>query len=422
MQFRNLMSVLFGKAKNFVRTGTWKEVGAYQSVFSTFGTDIYANEIVRSCIRALAEHSSKANVKCVRKTETGKITGDKLLEKMIQQRPNDFMNGKDFIYKIRTRLEIDNTAFIFINRNEFGKCIGLYPMPKATLQAVDSGGKLFIQFEFSNGNKTVLPWEELAVLRKDYNNSDIFGDSNTAINTTLSLMNTVNEGLGNAIKSTANLRGILKSTKAMLDPKDVKAQKDAFVADYLNLANEGGIASLDSTQEFTPITMTPQTGNYKHLEELRNNVYRYFGVNDDILMSKAFGDSWEAFYESRLEPFLLALGLELTNKIFSDRERGFGNEIVFEANRLAYASTPTKMQMTQLIDRGVMTINEYREVLNLAPVDGGDVRMIRKEYAEANNLNAIQGINDKKEGKDANQSDSGISGNESAGAGDGEEA
>ena len=149
--------------------------------------------------------------------------------------------------------------------------------------------------------------------------------------------------------------------------------------------------------------MSPQIGNYKHIEELRNNIFRYFGVNDNILMSKAIGDEFEAFYEAKLEPFLLALGLELTNKIFTDKEKGFGNEIIFEANRLAYASSSTKLAMTQLIDRGIMTINEYREVLNLSPVDGGDVRMIRKEYAEANKLNEIQGVkeadNAKKDGE-----------------------
>lgn len=392
MQFRNFINALFGKAKTLIKTGTWKEVGAFFSMFSSYGADIYANDIVRSCVRALSEHTSKANVKCIRRTPEGRIEGDKNLERMIQYRPNLYMNGKDFLYKIRTRLEIDNTAFVYIQRNDVGRCVGLYPMPKATYEALDYSGQLFIKFQFPNGNQVTASWEDLAVLRKDYNDSDIFGDSNKAILNTLELITTADQGFANAIKSTANLRGILKSTKAMLDPKDVKAQKDAFVRDYLNLENEGGIASLDSTQEFMPITMSPQIANYKNIEELRNNIYRYFGVNEEVLTSKAVGDAWEAFYEAKLEPFLIALGLELTNKVFSERERGFGNEVIFEANRLQYVSTGTKLQMVQLIDRGIMTINEFRDVLNLSPVDGGDVRVIRKEYAEAQNLNEVQGV------------------------------
>ena len=185
----------------------------------------------------------------------------------------------------------------------------------------------------------------------------------------------------------------------MLKEDDIKKSQERFVRDYMNSANEGGIASLDATQDFIPISMQPAVANYKHFEEQRNNIYRYYGVNENILTSKAYGDEWEAFYESRIEPFLIALSLELTNKIFTDRERGFGNEIIFEANRLAYASTSAKMNMVNLIDRGVLTINEYREILNLSPVEGGDIRVIRKEYTEAQNLNAVQEI--KQEGGDA---------------------
>jgi len=386
VEWRNAIMQLFSKVKTVVKTGTWKEVGTYQSTFSGFGNNIYENEVVRSCIRTLSEHSSKANARVIRKVEGEKLSGDKILERMIQYRPNMYMNGKDFISKVRTRLEIDNTAFIFIQRNEFGKCIGLYPMPQAQYTAVESRGELYIEFAYSSGTKQTIHWEDLAVLRKDYNSSDIFGDSNVAILTSLELLNTTNEGLGNAIKSTSNLRGILKSTKAMIDPVAVKEQRDNFVKDYMNISNEGGIASIDITQEFLPITMTPTLANYKSIEELRNNIYRYFGVNDNIIMSKFKADEGEVFYESRIEPFLLALGLELTNKIFTERERGFGNEIIFEANRLQAISTKNKMEMVALVDRGVLSINEYREVLNMAPVEGGDARIIRLEYTEASNI------------------------------------
>lgn len=398
-KMREFFAAIFKSARNIIKLGTWKEVGSYRSTFSMFGTDIYASALVRSCIRALAEHSSKANVKCVRRDLAGIQPGNRQLEWMIQHQPNPYMNGKDFLYKVRTLLEINNTVFVAIFRDG-QRVIGLYPMPSAAVEAVSVDGELAIRFRFRNGNVATWEWSNLAVLRKDYNESDIFGDENTPLTDVLQLVTTVNEGLGNAIRSTANLRGILKSTKSMLAPEDVKKQKEQFVADYMNLENEGGIASLDATQEFVPISMNPQTANYKHIQELRDDVFRYFGVNDDILMSRAAGEAWSAFYEARLEPFLLALGLELTNKIFTDREKGFGNEIIFESNRLQYADIKDKLAMVQWIDRGVMTINEYREILNLAPVEGGDVRMIRKEYAEAGKLNEIQGVSDTEEVND----------------------
>jgi len=391
VEWRNAIKKIFGGVKRVITTGTWKEIGTYSATFTSVGSNIYANEIVRSSIRALAEHSSKANVKVIRRVEGKRQQGDKMLERMIQYKPNMYMNGKDFLYKVRTRLEVDNTAFIFIDRDDYGRCKGLYPMPKAHHEALkDYKGDLYIKFQFASGIIQTIPWVDLAVLRKDYNTSDIFGDDNSAILTSLELLNTTNEGLGNAIKSTANLRGILKSTKSMLDPEDVKKQKEAFVRDYMSITNEGGIAALDASYDFSPIDMKPQVANYKHIEELRNNIYRYFGVNDDILMSKVSGEAWEAFYESRLEPFLIALGLELTNKVFTEREKGYGNEIIFEANRLQYASTQAKMNMVQLVDRGIISINEYREVLNLSPVEGGDMRVIRKEYAEMGDIDEME--------------------------------
>ena len=370
MNLRNAIKSIFGGLKNYV-TSMWQEIGSYRSVFTSFGSDIYANETVRSCIRTLAEHTSKANVKVLRDG----LPGDKRLQRMIQYRPNIYMNGKDFLYKVRTLLEINNTVFIYIMRDDLGRCTGLYPMPSAQMEALEVQGGLYIKFAFPTGIVMVHPWEDLAVLRKDYNKSDIFGDSNTAILTSLDLLNTTNDGMANAIKSTANLRGILKSTKAMLSPEDVKRNKDQFVQDYLTIANGSGIASLDSSQEFTPLNLQPVIANYKTVEDLRLNIYRYFGVNEDAILSKLTGDPWDAFYEARIEPVLIALGLELTNKIFTVRERGFENEIIFESNRMQYMSTANKLALTSFVDRAIMTPNEVREVLNLAPVPWGNKPM-----------------------------------------------
>jgi HK97 family phage portal protein len=346
----------------------WREIGSYTATFTMFGKDIYANEVVRACIRTLAEHTSKANVQVLRDGEKG----DKKLQRMIQYRPNIYMNGKDFLYKVRTLLELHNTVFIYIMRDDFGKCTGLYPMPHAMHEAVEVDGELYIKFYFSSGTIMTHSWEDLAVLRKDYNTSDIWGDDNTAIITSLELLNTTNEGMANAIKSTANLRGYLKSTKAMLSDEDRKKQKDNFVNDYLTMTNGSGIASLDATQEFKELNLTPQIANYKNIEELRNNIYRYFGINEDVILSKVSGDDWEAFYESRIEPFLIALGLELSYKVFSNREQSLNNEIIFESNRLQYMSMSSKLQLVAMVDRKAMTPNEWRQVMNLAPLPGGD--------------------------------------------------
>lgn len=364
----------FRKPKGTIKKeGTWKELGRYNATFSPFGDDMYRSDLVRSCIRPLAEHTSKANAKCK----------DKRIERMLNESPNMYMNGKDFLAKVRTRLELQNTAFIYIMRDAKLNLLGFYPVPYSSFTALSYDDRLFIQFNFNNGSKSiVLPWDDLVVLRKDYNKSDIAGDDNSAILDMLELINTTNQGVGNAVKSTANLRGILKSTKAMLSPEDVKKNKEAFVNDYLSLENNGGIASLDSTQEFTPISMTPQITTFEQMKEFRENVYRYFGVNDAIIMSDYTESQMEAFYDARIEPFLVALSTELSRKVYTAREQAFDNYIIYESNRLQYTSNSTKLSMVALVDRGAMTPNEWRMMFNLAPLDGGDVPIRRLDTAE----------------------------------------
>lgn len=348
-----------------IKQTRWRELGAYTATFSPFGTDIWQSDLVRSCIRATSEHTSKANA----------VSNRKDIADILNIHPNMYMSGKDFLSKVRIWLEVKNTVFIYIARDPLtGRTIGFYPVPYAAFEALEYEGRLFIKFLFSGSSERVLvlPWDDLAVLRKDYYSSDIWGDDNRAILNKLDLINTADQGVANAVRSTANLRGILKATKAMLATDDIKKQKDEFVRDYLNLENSGGIASLDATQEFIPIKMEPIVTDPQLIKEYRDDVFRYYGINDDILMSKYNEDDMEAFYEARIEPFLVALGTELTRKVFTVREQQMKNYIMYESNRIGYASNKTKLNMIQLVDRGILTPNELRQVFNLAPYEGGD--------------------------------------------------
>lgn len=370
MERRSILDLFKGVKKEQTRTySQFKELGTFTSYFGSFGNDIFQSDDVRACVRALSEHTSKANPRCT----------DERIERLLSINPNQYMNGKDMLAKLRIILEVKNTAFLYIERDNLGKVIGFYPVPYLSYQAVEYRNNLFIQFTFNGTatNNLVLPWEDLAVVRKDYYLSDISGESNSPLLGTLQVVNTLDAGIQNAIKSTANLRGILKSTKAMLKPEDIKAQKETFVKDYMNFDNEGGIASIDATQEFIPIQMKPATASAEEANEYRDRIYRYFGVNKKILESDYTESQYDAFYESRIEPFLVALSLELTRKIFSDREISFDNKVYYESNRLQYASAKTKISMVALVDRGLMTPNEYRELFNLAPYEGGDEFILR---------------------------------------------
>ena len=355
----------FFKPLKSLKQARWRELGAYTAVFSPFGSNIWRSDLVRSCIRAISEHTSKANA----------VSSKPEIAQLLNTKPNMYMNGKDFLTKIRNWLEVKNTAFIYINREPLtAKMLGFYPVPYESFEGIEAEGELFIKFYFAGNSERqlILPWADLAVMRKDYYSSDIWGDDNGAILEKLDIINTADQGVANAVKSTANLRGILKSTKAMLKREDIKEQQQQFIEDYMNLSNNAGIASLDASMDFQPIKMEPIVADSSLVKEYRDDVFRYFGVNDKILMSQYNEDEMEAFYEARIEPFLVALGTELTRKVFTDRELALKNYIIYESNRIGYASNKTKLNMIQLVDRGILTPNELRQVFNLAPYDGGD--------------------------------------------------
>ena len=355
------------------------------SIFFPFGRNMYKSDIVRSCIRALADHTSKANPVCK----------DKKLEMMLKMRPNLFMNGKAFLYKVRTMYELTNTVFIMIVRDDptkGNKPVGFYPVPYASFEAMQAqSGEIYIQFTLPNGNQLIVAWADLIVLRKDYNSSDIAGDDNSPIFETLDLIATSNQGISNAIKSTANLRGIIKSTKAMLDPKDLKTMRDQFVKDYMDIANEGGVAAIDATQEFKAIEMNPTITNWSQMKEFRENCFRYFGVNDDIIMSKQKPEQMQAFYESKIEPFLIELSLEMTSKLYTYIEISHGSAVQYEADTIQFMSTAEKLSLVQMVDRGALTPNEWRAALNLHPLEGGDVPVRRLDTAP------VEDVKDNKE-------------------------
>lgn len=366
----------------------WREFGGFMSVFMPFGRDMYKSSLVRSCVRALAEHTSKANP----------VSKDPRIQMMLKMRPNPFMAGKAFLYKVRVMYELTNTVFIMIVRDDPEKGnrpVAFYPIPYATFEAMQApSGEIYVSFTMPNGRKLVVAWADLVVLRKDYNSSDIAGDDNAPILETLELINTSNQGIANAIKSTSNLRGIIKSTKAMLDPKDVKEMRDEFVRDYMGMANEGGVAALDSTQEFKPIEMNPTITNWATMKEFRENVFRYFGVNDKILMGTQTPEEMQAFYESKIEPFLIELSQEITSKLYTNVEIMHGNRVQFEANTIQFMSTKEKLELVAMVDRGALTPNEWRAVMNLHPIEGGDVPVRRLDTVPVSDIKSEEGEED----------------------------
>src|SRR5690606_24838698 len=155
-------------------------------------------------------------------------------------------------------------------------------------------------------------------------NNDLLGSPNQPINATLSAIHTTNEGLAQAVRTSASLRGILKF-QGMLKESDIEAQRERFVKEYLTVSNAGGIAALDAKARYRALTSEPHMVDTAQRRELRAAAFRDFGVNENIVMDRYTEDEWTAFYESTIEPLAVQMGLEFTSTLFSDREIGHGN-------------------------------------------------------------------------------------------------
>ena len=171
-------------------------------------------------------------------------------------------------------LYTDSNAFIYIAKDKNGMIVGFYPVLALNYDLFqDENETIYLEFKFINGKKYILPYLELIHLRLFYNRHDIFGTNNKVLKTDLDTAHTESEGIKNAIKTSNNLKGILKYGQSMLKEKELKASKEAFVADFLNLENESGIAAVDSKADFQEVNLKPITLDREQLEQVNYNIF-----------------------------------------------------------------------------------------------------------------------------------------------------
>ena len=388
-----LFEKIFKKEKVNNNLTSFKLLNNYNPVFYNYNGIAYESDVVRGCINAIASNAAKLKAKHIRRSGKTIEHCQDNIEYLLTVKPNEFMNAYDMFYKVITQLYLKSNAFIFIDY-QFGKIAGLYPINYDSLKLLETpSGELYAQFSFVGGRKVTLPYDELIHLRRFFNDNDLYGTRlEPALDPTLELINTTNQGIINAVKSSANLKGLLKYT-AMLKPEDLKMNRDKFMEEYLNINNNGGVAAIDGKADYIELKNDNKIVDDKQMALISDNVYKFFNVNENIIKSKYNEDEWNAFYESVIEPIAIQLSLEFTAKLFTRRELEFGNEIIFESNRLQYASTKTKVDLVNtLTTLGLLTINEGREIFNLSAVEGGDKRLVSLNYVNADKQDQYQEV------------------------------
>ena len=271
------------------------------------------------------------------------------------------------------QLALNNNAFALLVRDENGYVTEMYNIPCVSAEALyDKQGLLYLRFINKNGKRVTYPYSDIIHIRQDFNDNDVFGTSpKEALLPLMNIVSTSDQGIVNAIKNGGVIRWLLKFTGA-LRPEDIVQKTNEFVEQFLDIGNGTGAAGVDSKCEAQQIDPKDYVPNASQTDRTTTRIYNFFNTNEHVIQSNYNEDEWNAYYESEIEPLAMQLSNEFTRKIFSRRERGFGNRIVFNANNLQYASMQTKLGLQAMVDRGAMTPNEWREILNLPPVEGGD--------------------------------------------------
>lgn len=365
--------------------------------FSSFTGDAYSNDIYRSAVDSIARHIAKLSGKHVVDNASEQNNYSKL-NRILQHRPNPYMSGYDFLYKVATQYYLHNNAFILVQKDNRGNLTGLYPLsPTSVEYVVDGANEVYLKFLFNGGEKVTLHMNEVAVLRRHFNSNELLGDDNTAIMSALELAYTQNQGMQEAIKNSAQIRGIVKYTQA-LSPSKLKEARDEFMNNYLTMANNGGVIPVDTSMEYQPLNVSDVQIDTTQIDAVKRKIYDYLGINEDIVNGNYNEDQWQSFFESIVEPFAIQISSELTEKIFTEREKAFANRIIFESSKLQYASNKSKTNVIkELLPLGVLTINQALDLLNLERVEDGDKRIQSLNYIDKALADSYQMNN--KEGK-----------------------
>ena len=399
---RSLFNIVFGKKIRQAVGNYLQLMSGYNAVYTDVGDNIYDSNIARECINTIATHAAKMLPKHIQKKDgiTKQYKGD--INYLLSVQPNPIMTTFDFLYKVTSILYSANNVFVFINRDNKGMITGFYPLHPDNCALYENNGKIYIQFQFNDGNYYYTLYDEVIHLRRFFNNHDIYGENNNVLSGAIETANTATEGIRNAIKTSTSLKGIIKYNNAMIKDKDVKKNRDQFVEDFVkNMGDGSGIAGLDAKADFKELNLKPLTLDKDQLNFVNYNIFDYFSISENIVRSKFDDIEWNAFYESVIEPLAIQMSNAFTIKIFGKESIKAGHQIIFDVNRIKYAKTDTKINLLkETAILGLYTIDEAREILDLPAIGGEEGKKRLQTLNVINQDIADQYQGGKKSGKE----------------------
>ena len=369
--------------------GIIKLLSGYEPRFTSWNGSIYESDLIRACIHALATHTSKLKLELHGAARPA-------LQNKLKHGPNQFQTWSQFEYRLRTIYEIHNTAFICPVYDQYGEPSGIWTPVPHRCEIVNYGGVPYLRYEFSHGEKAAIELAYCGIMTKFQYKNDFFGETNSALEETMDLIHIQSQGIKEGVKSAASYK-FIASLSNFAKPEDLKKERLRFSEENLSSdAKAGGLLLFPSTyQNVKQVDIKPWVVDADQMKAIKDNAFDYFGVNEEILTNQIYGDKWTAFYEGAIEPFAIQESEVLTKMFFTFREQSQGNYVMATSNRLQYLSNSEKLQVSsQMLDRGIMSINDVREIWSLPPVDGGDARIIRGEYYNADDKVSEEGQNE----------------------------
>ena len=375
----SLFDKIFGKRPNpkGEYEGVFKMLNGYTPHFTSFAGGVYESELVRSAIHTRATHISKLNV------ET-KGSARPALQRKLAHGPNEFQTWSQFMYRLSTILDIHNTAFIVPVYDQYGEPSGVYTPLPSRCEIVQYDNVPYLRFHFTWGERAAVELSYCGVMTKHQYRDDFFGESNRALLPTMDLIHIQNQGIQEGVKSAATYRFMAQMSN-FAKAEDLAKERQRFTTENFSRdAKGGGLLLFPNTyQNIKQVDVKPWVVDADQMKVIKENVFEYFGVNEDVLENKAYGDAWSAFYEGAIEPFAVQFSEVMTKMLFTFREQSSGNYVMATANRLQYMSNKDKLELAAaMADRGLMTRNELREVFNLTPLPDeiGNQLPVRGEY------------------------------------------
>ena len=358
--------------------GAFQMLNGYEPRFTHFTGEIYESELVRASINALATHISKLDVKTFGAAKPA-------LQRKLAHGPNEFQTWTQFLARAATIYYNCNTLFITPVWDDYGEISGIFTPVPERCEMVQFNGVPYLRYEFSRGQKAAVELEYCGIMTRMQYKNDFFGENNRALIPTMDLIHIQDQGIKEGVKNSATFRFMARYNNIAFE-EDIQKEQERF---NKLAGKKGGMTLLfpKTYEDLKQIDSKPFVADSETMKTIRDRVNSYFGTNDDILMNKAYGDTWTAFYEGDTEPWAVQLS-DVLLKLFQNLGELSGNDaaVVINANRMVYMATKERLNISaELIDRGVLNRDEVREIWNLPPIPDGNGKeyVIRGEYMNA---------------------------------------